>query len=290
MSTNWRREQAKIKRAVEFGEQVALESGFSAPPIDPFVVIKNEKGRIQAFGDDFGNAFDGRLEYQHPKFLLFYNTKFDQWAHDGQHHPKVLFTIGHELGHYFHESHRQYLTSGGGPHGSVTEFESNHIVEREADGFSSGLLMPKYLLRKIVNRSPPTLDAIKLARDQFAVSLTSMLVRWVQLCDFPCAVASVRAGKIEWGFCSPGFKRANVYRVNRGAAVSSRDAQAFIGKDASFSEYRNGEGYSDVSRWFADCDRKFGVTEEYLVVASTRQMLVFLTADEDDVVQNRFYD
>ena len=172
----------------------------------------------------------------------------------------------------------------------MTEFESNHIVEREADGFSSGLLMPKYLLRKIVNRSPPTLDAIKLARDQFAVSLTSMLVRWVQLCDFSCAVASVRAGKIEWGFCSPGFKRANVYRVNRGAAVSSRDAQAFIGKDASFSEYRNGEGYSDVSRWFADCDRKFGVTEEYLVVPSTRQMLVFVTADEDEAANEFVFD
>ena len=289
MSINWKREQARLNKASQFGEQIAFEAGFSKPPIDPFVVIENERGRIQAFGDDFDDAFDGRLEYQKPKFLLFFNTKYNRWSHDGQHHPKVLFTIGHELGHYFHEPHRNYLMGGGGAHGSVTEFASNDLVEREADSFSSGLLMPKYLLKKIVNRKPPTLDAVKATREKFAVSLTSMLVRWVQLCDFPCAIASVRSNKIEWGFCSPGFKSANVYRLNRGAAVTSRMAQSFISSDPSFAVFRDGSGYSDGSRWFADCNRSFVVTEQYLIVPSTQQMLVFITADEDDVVQECDY-
>jgi len=56
--------------------------------------------------DDFGDAFDGRLEYQRPRFIIFYNTKYDAWPHMGEHHPKVKFTVAHELGHFFLNAHR----------------------------------------------------------------------------------------------------------------------------------------------------------------------------------------
>lgn len=289
MSIEWKVEQAKVRKASEFGEQIAKEAGFLEPPIDPFVVIGNERGRIRAFGDNFGNDFDGRLEFQRPDFLLFYNTKYDDWSHVGRHHPKVLFTIGHELGHYFHEHHRSYLMSGGGAHGSVTEFQSNRMVEREADSFSSGLLMPKYLLGRVVNRTAPTLDAVKRARDEFQVSLTSMLVRWVQLSHFPCAVVSIRRESVQWGFCSPGFKDAGVFQIKRGTPVSSRNAREFISQEVSFTIFREGSGYSDISRWSAEAGQNLLVTEQYLVVPSTQQMLVFLTADEDDIRDKRCY-
>lgn len=283
MSIKWKFEQAKLKKASEFGEQIVKEAGLLQAPINPFVVIQNEKGLIKAFGDDFGNDFDGRLEFQRPNFLLFFNTKYDQWPHTGQHHPKVLFTIGHELGHYFLEHHRSFLMGGGGAHGSETEFQSNWLVEREADSFSAGLLMPKYLLGKIVNQKPPNLEAVKQARDQFHVSLTSMLVRWVQLCDFPCAIASVRNDAVEWGFCSPGFKDAGAYQIKRGSLITSRAAKAFISKDSSFTNFREGEGYSEASHWIENNEVRLVVTEQYLVVPSTRQMLVFITADENEL-------
>jgi len=287
---DWKLEQAKLEKAAEFGEQITRDADFIAPPIDPFALICNEGGRIKTFGDDFGSNFDGRLEFQRPKFLLFYNTKYNEWSHTGQHHPKVLFTIGHELGHYFLEHHRRFLMGGGGAHGSVTEFQSGRLVEREADSFSSGLLMPKYLLGKIVNRIPPAMKSVKQACSQFQVSLTSMLVRWVQLCDFPCAVASIRHGTIEWGFCSPGFKRAGVFKIKRDAPVSSRAAKAFVGEDASFAVFREGEGCSDVSHWITNDELRVVVTEQYLVIPSTQQMLVFITADEDDVCDGRDYE
>jgi len=283
MAMDWKVEQQRLKKAAEFGEQIARGVGFTDPPINPFTVIKKEGGRIRAFGDDFGDDFDGRLEYQRPAFLLFYNTKYNAWSHTGTHHPKVTFTVGHELGHCFLQHHRDYLMGGGGAHGSLTEFQSNRVVEREADSFSSGLLMPEYLLRPRVNSYPPNLDAVKKARDAFQVSLTSMLVRWVQLCDFPCAVASVREGTTEWGFCSPGMKQARAYRITRGVSVSSRSAQEFVQDDPSFGCYREGEGYSAVSNWVANDDLKFLVSEHFLTIPSTRQMLVFLTADENDV-------
>ena len=181
--------------------------------------------------------------------------------------------------------HRNYLMSGGGAHGSETQFESNRIVEREADCFSSGLLMPRFLLGKVVNRMPPTLDHVKQARDQFQVSLTSMLVRWVQLCDFPCAIASVRDNMIEWGFCSPGLKEAGGYGVKRAEPVTSRTAKNFIHQDASLVAYREGCGQSIASHWIANVDLNFVFAEQMIVVPSTRQVLVFLTADEDDTMR-----
>ncbi len=290
MAIEWKFEQARLRKAAEYGEQIAQGANLLQPPIDPFTVIGNERERIKAFGDDFGNDFDGRLEYQKPAFLLFYNTRYNNWAHSGVHHPKVVFTVGHELGHYFLEHHRGYLLGGGGAHGSITEFQSNRLVEREADSFSSGLLMPRYLLGKMVNRNPPTLEAVKRARDTFQVSLTSMLVRWVQLCDFPCAIASIRDGMIEWGFCSPGLKRVGAYQIRRSVTVTSRTAKKFIQEDASFANFREGDGYSVASNWIPNDNLKFVVTEQYLVVPSTQQMLVFISADENDVAADFDYD
>ncbi|MEO9594309.1 ImmA/IrrE family metallo-endopeptidase [Rhodopirellula bahusiensis] len=283
-------EQAKLRKATKLGEQIAFEAGFLKPPIDPLKIIDREQGRVKAFGDDFGDDFDGRLEFQRPRFLLFYNTKYNQWSHDGQRHPKVTFTIGHELGHYFLEPHRNYLMSGGGAHGSETQFESNRIVEREADCFSSGLLMPKFLLGKIVNQAAPNLDGVKHARDQFQVSLTSMLVRWVQLCDFPCAVASVRDHMIEWGFCSPGLKQAGGYGIKRDEPVISRTTSEFIQQDTNLAAYREGVGQSIASHWIPNLDSNFVFAEQLIVVPSTRQVLVFLMADEDDTIRpGKFY-
>jgi len=179
---------------------------------------------------------------------------------------------------------------GGGAHGSVTEFQSQRLVEREADSFAAGLLMPEYLLRRVVNRNPPAMELVKEATAEFHVSLTSMLIRWVQLCDFPCAVASVRDATIEWGYCSPGFKGAGAFRIRRGDAVSSRNAKEFIEQDEGFAVFREGDGYSDVSRWIAADEQRLIVAEHYLVIPSTRQMLVFLTADEDDVMSNSGFD
>ena len=68
---SWKLEQAKLHKAAELGETVAGVLEFEQPPIDPFAVIASEEGRIRAVGDDFGDAFDGRLEYNGSCFLLF---------------------------------------------------------------------------------------------------------------------------------------------------------------------------------------------------------------------------
>ena len=112
------------------------------------------------------------------------------------------------------------------------------------------------------------------------------MVRWVQLSDFPCAMCSVRDAKIEWGFVSDSFKKAGAYRVRRGDLVSSRSAIKFINADPSLTRYREGEDWASVDRWL-DFDKKgFNLVEYFVVVSSLKQLLVFLTAEEEDVFPN----
>ena len=283
LTTSWNLEQSRRDAAAEFAEDIVKGLGITAAAVSPFKVIRSEGRRIQAFGEDFGDAFDGRLEYQAPYFLLFFNTKYDAWPHRGKHHPKVNFTIAHELGHFFLTPHREYLKKGGKPHGSRTEFVSDNLSEREADAFAAALLMPRFLADKRINAGPGTLKTLQAGRDLFEVSLTSMMVRWVQLSDYPCAMCSVRSGTIDWGFTSGPFKKAGAYRVHRGKPISSGSALDFLEAEPSLTRYRESEGWARSEHWLDSDHDGLGLVEYFVVVPSQNQLLVFLTAEEDDV-------
>lgn len=279
--TTWMFEQNRRDAASDLAEQIVKGLRITAPPVSPFRIIRSERKRITAIGDDFGDAFDGRLEYQRPRFVIFFNTKYNAWPHNGEHHPKVNFTVAHELGHFFLNAHRNYLKHGGRPHGSVTEFVSDNNSEREADAFAAGLLMPAFLADNVINQGPPTLGSVKKARDLFEVSLTSMMVRAVQISDYPCAMCSVREGRIEWGFTSGAFKKAGAYKVNRGQKVVSRSACKFL--EGDLSRYRQEEGWGGVDAWLEWEKGRVDVTEYYVAIPSVKQVLVLITAEEDDV-------
>jgi hypothetical protein len=282
---SWRLMQGIKDRATGDGEAIAEAHNFSQPPVNPFEIIKRER-LIIPFGANFGDAFDGRLEYQAPSFLLFYNTRFNRWAHDGEHHPKVLFTAAHELGHFFTDEHRDYLRRGGSAHRSFAEFASDSIVEQQADSFATGLLMPSYLLRPTVNQADDvSLDVVKTVRARYQVPLVSMLVRWTQLNDFPSAtLCVVPNGTIKWGYISEGFSRVGIFRVLRGKR-SSQSAQKFLSLEPSLSKYREGAANGYAHLWLDTPIRRLSVREHYIVIPYRRELFVLLVADEEEVEQ-----
>jgi len=280
--SSWHLDKARLDYAIGLGEEIVETLGINSPPVDPFHVLESEGAKIRAFGDDFKDAFDGRLEYKDPIYILFYNTKYNCWQHSGLQHPKVRFTISHELGHYFIEAHRNYLRKGGQPHCCITDFVSDTLVEREADCFAAGLLMPKFLLCEIVNKSTANLSAIKNARKEFDVSLTSMMIRWTQLCDSPCAILAVKGKTVQWGFTSEGFNNAGASFVRRGA-VTSEAAIEFISGEPTLKECREGSGWGRTGYWLDIPKDNVDVHEDYVVMPSTGTVLVFLTAREEDL-------
>lgn len=286
----WKLVQSIREHALHQGEEIASVMDFVSLPIDLLKIIDSEPN-LYAEGADFGDVFDGRLEYVGPRFLLAYNTKYDQWDHAGKHHSKVRFTIGHELGHYYLDDHRLYLLKGGKPHPCFTEFQSDPYVEQQADCFAAGLLMPSFLLGPHVNReAEPTLEIIKNTAKEFEVSITSMMIRWTSLSDFPCATISVSAnGIINWGWLSGGFKQVGGYCVRRNKKVLSEDALKFLQMDMSFSHYREGNGLGYAHQWIDFEITNISVKEFYAVVPYIHQTLVFITAPEDELAEH-YYD
>jgi len=148
----WAEIQNRQKKAIDRAAEVLETSSTTSAPIDPLNIVESEAPLLCAMGADFRNRFDGQLEYHRSKnrFLLFYNTKYGQ-APSGDLHPRTRFSIAHELGHYFLDSHRAFLLQTGRSHRSRGEFLNDRTVEIEADAFAAGLLMPTSLLGPKVN-------------------------------------------------------------------------------------------------------------------------------------------
>jgi len=299
----WKELQSHRDWANRQGEEIAQVFDCTDFPVDPLAIIDQEPA-IYAKGADLGEKLDGRLSYckarrktQKDRFLLAYNTRYDAiFNYDGDHCPKVRFTIAHELGHYFMERHRTYLQQGGQPYTCYTETYSEMLMELEADAFAAGLLMPSSLLAPKINRDvgeQASLDDVRAVAGKFQISLTSMMVRWTKLSDFPCAVFSVaeKGGRlgIRWGWVSEAFVTIGAY-WRRYGEFRSKGAQQFLGASPDLSRWRSGSGLGMMGDW-VETDHRISVTEHYAVIPYARHLLVFVTAPEDELIgcQERQY-
>ena len=292
---DWKELQSHRAWACRQGEDIADIAGFREYPVDPFAIAADEPA-IYLKGADLGDKLDGRLSFcrakkknQRNRFLLAYNTRYDRiCTYDGDHCPKVRFTVAHELGHYFLDRHRRYLQQGGQPYSCYTEMYSGMMMELEADAFGAGLMMPSRLLKPIINRDIgdlPDLDDIRTTAGKFQVSLTSMMVRWTRLSDFPCAVFSVSdvGGKlgIRWGWVSEAFVQVGAY-WRRYGEFRSNDAKRFLESVPDLSRWQSGSGLGMMSDW-VETDHRISVKEHYAVIPYANHLLVFLTATEDEL-------
>ena len=230
--------------------------------------------------------FDGQLEY-HPgknRFLLFYNTKYDDPLSRSE-HPRTRFSFAHELGHYFIERHRSHLLLGGSTHGSKSEFFTGMLVEREADSFAAGLLMPSRLMRREVNSGELTLRRLGAIATAFNTSLVSTSIRSVQLSDFPCAVVGIRNARVAWSFLSPAFKAAGCYPLEAGDHLPSSARRIWDQLTTAPKPHYGQDGL--LHEWFRTYDREQLVNMLVYVdarwVATMETLVVLVTADESDL-------
>lgn len=285
-NTDWQIEQRRQELAGKLADDIVARLELSTP-IDPFKVIASEAPILKAGGRDFGDAFDGKLKFHRGKhkFLLFFNTKYDIGLPPGSYHPRTRFSISHELGHYFIDAHHKYLRRGGKPHPSSSEFRSDIQMEREADAFAASLLLPTQRLKPIVNKgelSPAVVDNV--ARD-FHTSLVSTTIRSVRLSDFPCAVAGIRGGQIEWMFPSDQLIKGGCYPGKK--TIESPSAkerwEAYL---AGVTDRCTVDGMARL--WFQMFDREedlydIYVTEHYFPAPTMGTLVVLLTIDEGDL-------
>ena len=161
---------------------------------------------------DYGDAFDGLLACRQGQFHIFCNTARGNTRGS----PRGRFTFAHELGHYFIDDHRLTLTSGKTrPHLSIAEWQSDLLVERQADQFAANLLMPQ---SRFVARSDQGVLGLRTILDlceTFQVSVTASAVRYLHSCPVPCAIAMwAPDGTQRWAWPSQGAHSVGLHKVS----------------------------------------------------------------------------
>ena len=181
--------------------------------IDPFQLLKEKE--ISYSFRDYGDAFDGLLEYEKGEFHVFLNQH--RLVSPGS--PRARFTVCHELGHYFIDEHRKGLTSGTlAAHGSFSGYQSNEIIEVEADHFASHLLMPSSLFTEKVANEVHGLKAVNELSKTFGTSREACGVRYVKEGILPCALFKWNKDRLLWKLLSDDFYRSGLkHSIQKGS-------------------------------------------------------------------------
>jgi uncharacterized protein DUF955 len=220
-------------------------------PVDPLFVARQED--IDLLPGQYDDCFDGRIEYRRGstglgRFYLFYAEEEPPFRPEG----RVRFSIAHELGHYYLPSHRQRLLEGAA-HGSQSDFVSDRQREREADRFAARLLMPRDPFEDQVRRrgSFCTLkDLEHLAGQAFRTSLTSTVLRYVDLNFEPCCVVMAENGLISWSRASEDLHAQGLGWTQRGAKLPAGSVTSKARLSKLSGAMLTTSGAVDSSVWF----------------------------------------
>jgi len=139
-------------------------------------ILKSKK--ITLVYGHYKNHFLGLLAYSSRKFYIYINLDLlpDKKS------TRTRFTIAHELGHFFIDSHRINLKNGI----SLTEnenFENEFCkkMERKADYFASHLLMPRKNFVDLAKKYEPGLKAILRLSKKYDTSIESATIHYINL-------------------------------------------------------------------------------------------------------------
>lgn len=131
------------------------------------------------FGDDFSATC---MTINGIKFTIALNTS-QMWNENFR-----RFTVAHELGHISLVQHHAEMIRNGGLLKSKAEFQSNSVIEREADKFAINFLAPVGLFKKEIENLELTYSSLSNLGNIFGISLLSCAFRFVELTDLCCSL------------------------------------------------------------------------------------------------------
>lgn len=222
------------------------ESYFGRNKINP-LEIASRNNITFSFGD-YQEYFDGLLEYMNKRFHIYININ----NVNNQDHPRSRFTVAHELGHYFIEEHHNALVAGALPHPSFTEFNSDNVIEKEADLFAASLLMPKNKFISSCKKAPMGAKGIVELSKIFSTSLMSTAIRYVENSTYPVIVIFWSNNERLWQKGSNSFDDINcgwTYKDSESIPQGTLTSMALKDK-LSFESALAQEKGSVLSAWF----------------------------------------
>jgi Zn-dependent peptidase ImmA (M78 family) len=114
------------------------------------------------------------------------------------------FAIAHELGH-MELNHSPGAPTECGEREFVLWYRSQNKSEVEANTFAAELLLPEVMFRKKLERTLPSWELIEQLAEEFNATLTATAIRYIDICEEPCAVVFSTHGKVLWTRKSKDF-------------------------------------------------------------------------------------
>ena len=216
----------------------------------------------------------GALIFMEPKPLLIYSTEHQNVGFEN-------FSIAHELGHYCLPDHPDEILRNGGQHFSRAGFSEGSLsIELEADHFAAGLLMPDFLVRKLIDSSEVGLESIRELAELAQVSLTAAAIRAAQCARYPLCIVVSEADTVRYAFPSDSFKDLgkNIF-LRKGAKLPSNSTTARFNADASnVAAGRQTTGDCRLRDWFST-DRNPALDEQVVGLGSYGLTLTVLSSE-----------
>ncbi len=243
-----------------------IDSGIVQPEIIA------EANSISFSYGNYKNAFDGLIQHKFGKFHIFINEQ----RVGNKETVRSRFTFAHELGHFYIDEHRNALKKGKVPsHPSFNKLVSKNLAEREADFFSSCLLMPSQRFRQQCLKKPLSGELIENLANHFKTSLSATIFRYFELDLFPMFIVCSQDEKVKWYFRSNDFLYKYPPKYGSEVPRSSAAGEYFFNQN----EYRN-EEIIFPDDWFSDfyMDKNQQLYEKcyYLKTSNTVISLVWI--------------
>lgn len=126
---------------------------------------------------------------------------------------RINFTLAHEFGHYL--LHRQALEAGArivcGRQDMVSWLSAEGQREAEANLFAAYLLMPRNLFEDEIRGEEISLHLMQHVAHYFDVSLTAVLLRWLEFTDKRAMLLMGDNGFVKWARSSEPLFKSGVY-------------------------------------------------------------------------------
>lgn len=175
-------------------------------PVPLQKIVEDED--LMLYYDDYGSdTFDGLTIYNHgqKQFYIHLNTARKNMPNN----TKGRFTLAHELGHYFIDHHRMAMISGKmKAHWHVyNPFGDNEAwqIEREADSFAAGLLMPLNYLKEDLRGKKFGGELIYQLAQKYNVSFSAMSIRLMKMDYQSLMLVYAEDGMMKWQLHSEDF-------------------------------------------------------------------------------------
>ena len=238
----WAIEISKLWRAVAGATRFPVDVEAIAPDLsaarfssDPVIAIKggalsNFEGALYPLGDPATG------------WAIIYNE-------NGVSLGRKRFTISHEFGHYL--LHRTRLPKGIECDEKVITRREGKGIEKEADDFAAGLLMPLDDFRaRIGPEDKPSLDDLVGAAQRYGVSLMASALRWLEYTNRRAVFVVSCDGGAKWARSSdPAFKTGRFFRT---AAETFMLPDASLAVQGKFDADGKASGVLPAGIWFPE--------------------------------------